>query len=411
MSVVVYETDIGEYLKKNGKFTNLVFKSGDYPFTVKIEKVSELKGGNKLLQQQAQDKAWPAIKKMLPGLISELEAADAKPDEAKRDKAATKAMDKFLDESCEDVIAVCQKVFTDFAKDRKDYKVFKAKKGAGIAISGLSLAGSIALTAASGWSGVGTVVGAVGIVRSSASLAQQIYNVAVDVEKIYDRIVENVMKMRKQLTSSTIKENTGKQIAATVLNKVFAVEIETLLVTVDRIEEDFKLLQGRVKGCKSNAVSLANDIPKLMKKQDEIAVEVKALQDLGVRTNKEQSKLGKLQVEEKDLEHRLDRLLKEITGISDKINKIEAWSGTYEKEISSLSSKYNGKATKAVGIAAELIISATSFVGGNFASPASTVSDLHKAAKSVATGLAIANDGYDVLSKTGGAIYDKIKNG
>ena len=411
MSISVYETDIGTYLNKNGNFSKLDFKIGDYPLKVKLGDVSALKGNNMHLLQQVQNKCWPAVQKRLPKLITDLKKADEKADEAKRDKSAQKAMDGFLDDISEEVISLCQGVFDAFAKDRKDYRVYKIKRGVGITVSGVGLAGSIALTAASGWSGVGTVVGAVGIVRSAASLVQQVANLTRDSEQIYDRIIANVLKLRKQLASPNIKENTAKQVASTVLNKVFAVEIESLVVTVEGIESDFELLLNKVKGNKVNVVSLANDIPKLMKEQDKVTAEVDALKAIGVRTGKEESKLKKLEANAADVEKRLDTLLKQITGLSETITKLEKYAVQFHHEISTLNSKFSGKAVKAAGIATELVFAATTFVAGNFTAPSDTIADLHRSSKALITGFAMAKDGLDTVYDSGSAIYQAIKKG
>lgn len=410
MSVLVYETDLGVYLNKNAKLKNLpTFKAGDRLITIEIDGVNKITGQNALLVQKVADLSWPVVKKEADALIKALGTADAIADKTKRDKAFDTALDGFNDDVAVKLIKVASDVFASFAKDKKDYKVYKIKSGIKIAVNGLSLAASIALTAAAGWSGVGTVVGAVGMVRSAASLTQQIMNLSKDSLAIYQRIVVNIVKLKKQLASPNLKTNTAKQVGATVLNKVFAVEIETLVVTVGAVETDFKLMLNKVKGNKTNAVSLSKEIPKLLDQQDVITKSIADLEVIVKKTGKEEAQLKKLKVAEKKLEGELDKLLEKVHGIMATVNELEEWAVTYTKEVTELNAKFSTKAVKVASVATDFLLAAGSFVGGNFADPAQTVKDLHDASKVVVTSLALTNDSLGTIKDLGTSTYDAIK--
>jgi DNA repair exonuclease SbcCD ATPase subunit len=410
MSVLVYETDIGVYLNKNADLKNTpAFKAGDRLITIEIEGVNKLTGQNVLLVQKVADLCWPVVKKEAEATIKALEKADAIPDKAKREKAVKEELDAFNDAVAEKLIKVASGVFTSFAKDKKDYKVYKIKSGIKIAVNGLSLAASIALTAAAGWSGVGTVVGAVGMVRSAASLTQQIVNLSKDSQEIYKRILGNIVKLKQQLSSSSIKANTAKQVGATVLNKVFAVEIESLVVTVSAVEGDFKLMLNKVKGNKVNAVSLSKEIPKLMDQLSDLGKEIAKLEEIEKKTGKGGDKVKKAKDAEKKLESSLDKLLDKVHNIMAGVNSLEEWTVTYHKDIAEISKKYNAKTVKVAGVATDFVLAAGSFVGGNFSDPAQTVKDLHDASKVLVTSLALTNDSLGTLKDLGTSAYDAFK--
>ena len=410
MSVLVYETDLGHYLNQNAKLDNITFKKGESMITIEIDGVSALKGSNALLVQEVADKSWPIVKKEAAGLITTLKkSVDTISDEKKRKVALDKEIDKFNDEVAALLITTASKVFSSFAKDKKDYKIYKLKAGFKIVVNGAGLVASIALTALAGWSGAGTVVGVIGMVRTTASIAQQCVNLSKDSVDIAKRVLTNVVKLKKQLASPNLKTNTLKQTMGTVLNKVFAVEIETLVVTVDAVENDIKLLGNKVKGNKVNAVKMAGDVPKMLDKQDDINAKIKDLLELGVRTKKQQSELKKLQEAQDKSEKALDKLLTNIVTLSETVAYLEKWVVTVEKDIANLKSKYNPNVVKVAGVATDFLLAAGSFVGGNFSDPAQTVQDLHNASKVVVTSLALTNDSLSTVKDLGTTIYDNFK--
>ena len=410
MSVLVYETDFGVYLNKNADLKNTpAFKPGDRMITIEIDGVDKLTGQNVLMAQKVADLSWPVVKKEAEATIKALEKADAITDKAKREKAVKQELDSFNDTVAEKLIKVASGVFTTFAKDKKDYKVYKIKSGIKIAVNGLSLAASIALTAAAGWSGVGTVVGAVGMVRSAASLTQQIINLSKDSQEIYKRILGNIVKLKSQLSSPSIKANTAKQVGATVLNKVFAVEIESLVVTVSAVEGDFKLMLNKVKGNKVNAVSLSKAIPKLMDELSDLGKDIAKLEEIEKKTGKGGDKIKKLKATEEKLEKGLHDLLEKVHNIMAGVNTLEEWTVTYHRDIEALNKKFNAKTVKVAGVATDFVIAAGSFIGGNFSDPAQTVKDLHDSSKVLVTSLALTNDTLGTLKDLGTTTYDAFK--
>lgn len=409
MAVLVYETDLGVYLNKNAGLKNHKFKPGETMIAIELEGVNKVDGKNMMLVQEVQDKCWPLIKKEAVDLIKVLAKADAEANAGKRDKAIEAAIKKFNENVADKLINLARSVFTSFAKNTKDYSTYKWKTGFKIGVNAAMLGASIALTAVAGWTGVGTVVGAAGMVKSAASLAQQIANTTKDSEAIYKRIVGNVVTLKKQLASPNLKANTAKQAAATVVNKIFSVEIESLVVTVSGIESDFELLGNKVKGNKVNTTSLAASIPKMLDEQEKLSKDIDKLEKLTQVTKQQTSELKKLKKAQADAEKALDKLLNEIVGIREKVNEIEAWHTKYHRAIRDLKGQYNPKIVKGVGLATDFLLSAAQFVGGNFSDPASTLKDLGDSAKVVVTSLAMTNDAIGTIKDVGTSMYDGFK--
>jgi uncharacterized protein Yka (UPF0111/DUF47 family) len=404
MSMDVYETDLGHYLNLNGKFKNLEFKKGTIMVTIEIENVSKLADNNAWLVQKTQDVSFPIVKKAAVDLIKDLAKLDEKKLKAD-DPAVVKVITAFNIELSKKLIIAAKGVFGSFAKDDKDYTIYKIKNGFKIGIKIVALAVSVGVTAAGGWSGVGTVVGIVGMVRSAASLAQQIANLSKESLDIFKRMVGNIIKLKQQLASPNLKKNTAQQIGATVLNKVFAVEIETLFVTLDGIESDFELMSNKVKGNKVKAVTLSGNITKLLDKQEDINKELAKLGAQVKSTGKGKDKLAKMLETQKKVEKETDELLTKVVSLSEGMNTIEAWTGTYHKQIKELKAKFNPTAVKAAGVATDLLLAVGSFVAGDFSSPGQTIKELHETSTKLVTALGIANDGFGALQDSGTAVY------
>jgi hypothetical protein len=404
MPMEVYETDLGHYLNLNGKFKNLEFKKGTVMVTIEIENVSKLADNNAWLVQKTQDVSFPIVKKAAVDLIKDLAKLDTGKVKADGPEVA-KVLAAFNIDLSKKLIIAAKNVFGTFAKDDKDYTIYKVKNGFKIGIKIVTLAASVAITAVGGWTGVGTVVGIVGMVRSAASLAQQIANLSKESLEIFKRMVGNIIKLKQQLASPNLKKNTAQQVGATVLNKVFAVEIETLFVTLDGIESDFELLSNKVKGNKVKAVTLSGDITKLLDKQEDINKELAKLEAQVKSTGKGRDKLAKMLETQKKVEKETDELLTRVVSLSEGMNTIESWTGTYHKQIKELKAKYNPNVVKAAGVATDLLLAVGSFVAGDFSSPGQTIKELHETSTKLVTALGIANDGFSALQDTGTAVY------
>lgn len=408
MTVLVYETDIGVYLNNNAKLKNITFKAGAAMISIEIDKVTKLQGTNAVLAQSVADKCWPKVKAAAPELMKALKALDAETDAKKRDPAVDKAVEKFSDDLADDLIKVATSTFTGFGRDKKDYKKYKIKQGVKIAINGSMLAVSIGITAAAGWTGVGTVVGVVGMVRSAASLGQQIANLFKDANTIYLRIDANIEKLKKQLASPSVKANTAKQVGATVLNKVFAIEIESIVVTVAGVEGDFQLLSNKIKGNKVNAVALAKQIPKLLDLQSEVAA-LEKLEKLGTLDPAQTADLKKLRPAMKKVEEKTANVVESVYQLMATIDKVDAWTTTSLRDIVALKSKYSANAVKVASVATDCVLAVSSFAAGNWSNPAETLKDLETASKVVVTSLALTNDALGTLKDTGVSVYDAVR--
>lgn len=411
MGLEVMNADLGHLLNTEGKFKNIKFEKGKQMVTVELDNITKVDDKkNVVLIGIARDRCWDIVSQNGSNLAKVLKNAyDKEENETKRNKLVADAIEKFHNQIDDELINAAMKVFSSHIKDKKDYKIYKVKQGLKLVINGAGLAASITLTAVAGWSGAGTVVGAVGMVRSAAGIIQQCLNLSKESMDIYKRILTNVGKLKLQLDNPNFKTNTLKQSAGTVINKVFAVEIQSLVITVDGIESDVKLMKNKVVGNRVNAANLGPKIQALLEAQDDLIKEIKKLEKLkdDGKISKEKAKeLDKLKKALEKNEKILDPLLINASTLMEYAVTIEGSIGKLDVEIKNLKSKYNPNVVKGVGLATDFLLAAGSFVGGNFSDPAKTIQDLHKASEVVKTSLSLVNDGLGTIKDIGQSLSD-----
>ncbi len=412
MGVEVMHADLGHLLNTDGEFKNIKFEKGKQMVTVEIDGVASLDKKNVVLIAVARDKCWALVKSNAPSLIKALKkdkGADSQTDKTKREKMVAEAIEDFHDLIGDKMITAAMAVFTSIIKDRKDYKIYKVKQGLKLVINGAGLVASVTLTALAGWTGAGTVVGAIGMVRSAAGIVQQCVNLSKDSMDIYKRVLTNVTKLKKQLDNDNFKTNTLKESVGNVVNKVFAVEIQSLIVTVDGVESDVKLMMTKVKGNRVNAAKLGPKIQELLEAQDELISKIKILEKKkkeGTLKKESEKELDKLNISLTKNEKVLDKLLINTTTLMDSAVFLEEWVVGCNQDIANLKSKYNPNVVKGVSFATDLLLTAGSFVGGNFSDPGKTIQDLHKTSEVLLTSLSLVNDGLGTIKDLVGTLED-----
>jgi archaellum component FlaC len=360
-----------------------------------------------VLVQEVADKAWPIVKREAEDLKKDLAKADAQTDPGKRKSAIEKALDDYQTETAKKLIVLACDVFETFAKTKSSYRTYQLKRGFKIVVDGAGLAAALALTSVAGWTGLGTVVGALLITRSVAGLGQEIMDTWREADKIQKRIEASAERLKKQLGSSEI-QNTKKQLRNTVVSKLLATEIDGITDTVGKLEQDFELLKNKIKGIKTNAVLTADKLPKLMAAQAEADEHCKPLRQLGVRTRAQQPEMDKLEAALKKVEDSLDKALKEIVAYMEKLNTAQEWVKKHHGDAAILKKKFDSSIVKDVEVLVEVLILAEAFVTGSLAAGGQAIERLGEFSK-VTAAMALANDGLSTLKDVGVRVYDKFK--
>ncbi len=407
MTVLVYETDLGLYLNKTGDFTNLVWKTAEEMVSVELDKVSSVSQTNPVLVAEVQDKCWPIVKKEAESLIKDLKKADSIVDKSKREALADKALAEYRKDTGAKLQSCAMDVFDVYVKDKGDYRLYLTKSGVRLLIDGASFAAAAVLTAATSWSGIGSIVGAVGMARSAGSIVQQFGNLLADAETIKGQIESNAEKLNKQLSSSTIS-NTVKQGLSAAINAALAIEIEKVLPTVEGLEKDFKLLGDKVKGMHKEAVSLVSDLPKLLDAHEKIAPNQEILADLVKLTGMKTDDYKKFTAELKKVEKSINEAVSQASDLMARVNALKDWVDGKAGEVEDMKKKFSEGAVKSVKLLTQFVTLGLAFYGGNWSNATSTIAGL-KSSHALGAALALANDGLSTTKELGTAIYEHFK--
>lgn len=410
MGVLVYETDVGIYLNNNAKLKDK-FKREDLMFGIELDGISKLTGTNTLLASRVQAKCWPIVQKHAVALIKKLEKNDKEADDAKREKGSANAIDKFGDALYADAVTEACKVFDTFAKDKSKYKRYKVKSGLKIAVDASIMVGAVVIMATTAVTVAGAAVGAIGVVRSVASIAQQIINLHKDADVIYKRVSANIAKLRTQLNSPSMKATkTAKQVATTVAHKVFAVEIETVFVTVKAVEGDLSLLLNKVRGCKMNQVSMAKALPSLADQQLMLERHIaKLVKEMNKRPKDALANLiAKSEAAYEKLVEKTGSLIQSVEDLEEKIVRLDKWTVNAQAEVKQLKTQYNPSVVAVASVATTFVLAASSVAGGSWGDPATTLKELGEVATVANTATLMTIDLLNNVKDLGMAIRDEV---
>ena len=96
-----------------------------------------------------------------------------------------------------------KEVWTETVKNHKEYKKYKIKAGVKVAMGSISLIISAVLTGVGGWTGAGTVIGIIGLVRSASTLGQQIYQLVIEAEKVLKSLQDDLDTLEERYKKSS----------------------------------------------------------------------------------------------------------------------------------------------------------------------------------------------------------------
>jgi hypothetical protein len=107
-------------------------------------------------------------------------------------------------------------VWNDAVKNSKEYKKYKVKSGVKVAMGSISLIVSAILTGVGGWTGAGTVIGIIGLIRSASTLGQQIYQLAIEAETVLKGLKADLSKLEDRYKDASKNAVGGQEVALKV---------------------------------------------------------------------------------------------------------------------------------------------------------------------------------------------------
>jgi hypothetical protein len=173
-----------------------------------------------------------------------------------------------------------------FTARKAQYKAYKLNCRADVILSSVTI-----LTTATGITltgGIGGVVGAIELVRSSAALAQQAYDLYIDAETAGKNFKSKIATLEKQYTTDLGKAKKkvqgSKEFSGTTMKMILGTDVP-FLATIPKCKADLDLWNNKVSG-------VASKLPKLSKSlMGAIAATEKLEKDLKKNEGKEARKI------------------------------------------------------------------------------------------------------------------------
>ena len=167
---------------------------------------------------------------------------DAKVDKVKADESAKKALAKEYQKLFESQVDLAVKaaqrsteaVWTELVKTKKEYSKYKWKAGIKVSLGAASLVTTVAIMASSGATfGASAIPGILGVMRTSAQLAQQCKALYDELETTVKQLNRNLAKVSATYKDASKAKLAAAEMSAMLIQKVLTVEMPSIKLCQD----------------------------------------------------------------------------------------------------------------------------------------------------------------------------------
>jgi tetratricopeptide (TPR) repeat protein len=273
---------------------------------------------NAVLFQMFYDAGWKECLAMAPTLKSALDGIDKKlaggqytvaqfPQAMKDIDAAFKKFDTDLQVK---VIAAVNRVWEDYCKLHVEYRNYKIKAALSVTAKGASIAAGIAVAAAGGYTGVGTIMGVISMVKTTIQLVQELYNLAIEADTQKKKIDKAIDEIKKAHAKDSPNLTGSKEVAKAALERLSGYRS----TSVPNIEKDVGQFENKVKGLVDRSVLAGSKVNPMLDEIGAVHQKVKNAKESFKNHAKVSAVLGKLDVKLTSMRQAAtDKLLNKIT--------------------------------------------------------------------------------------------------
>lgn len=210
-------------------------------------------------------------------------------------------------------------VWKKIISDKQEYRKYQVKSGLSIVAKSIGLVASIAATAAGGFTGAGTVIGAIGMAKTAITLFNETRDLLKDAESVGRTLDKDIASMRDKLNAQSPTTTGVKELGKAGLERLTGIRTTGL----KSIDDNFTLYQNKLKGYHTKASSLGGKINQLLNETQALSKKVvllkqeasaKKIPQLATSANKLEATVSKL-------EKQLDNLLKGASSAMEGYNK------------------------------------------------------------------------------------------
>lgn len=270
--VVIWKRDIGVEVLKEIKPSNL---------DIEFKAPMELKLNDDILDvlEKEKDKVSPGLmgeeaekrsKALVKSIVELLKKIDtALPSKSPQDQdkllaAAEKSIEKQLDDEVKLIEKIPNALWADFLKRKKQYKNYRIKAGTDLAIQTLKVAGGAVATGAAGAGtfGAGAIIGVVALARDCATMAKQVYNLAIEAETVQKALkgdIDSLTSYYLNAKGEASKKMNAQEITGTVLKSILSVDAP-FLATLPKCNSNLDLFDNKVAGLEVNGRKLSAEL-------------------------------------------------------------------------------------------------------------------------------------------------------
>ncbi|MCR8723332.1 hypothetical protein [Frigidibacter sp. ROC022] len=218
-----------------------------------------------------------------------------------------------------------------FVARHKQYKDYKIKAGFDVTLGILGTAGAAAGIVGSG--GAGLVLGIVALVRSTTAVIKQIYDLALDADKVGKDLKKDCDTLLARYVDAQGQANKKTQGAAevggTVLKSILGTDAP-FLATIPKAQANYELWDNKIAGVTVAGRAASKQINQALKGCD--AAEKRIMKAQGKEAQKVYKTLVKLRKQ-------LDEALNKTSDLMAKVSRFEANGPALQKTLKSLSNQ------------------------------------------------------------------------
>lgn len=312
MGIVICKMDIGKMVLDNGG-TSPIIKVPKMDVEVEIpkdQKVEKALKENPLLQQQMVDGCKKLLNHAATLLAKEVKLYE---NLAQDSKDGPRAVQDKWKQNCETVrkglittcTKECQAVWDRLLKTKSEYTAYKIVTTVKLGLNALSVGGGVASLAVAGWTGAGTVIGIVSVLRGLSAIGQKLVELAKEAEGIQVELEATI-----DIVVVYYRDKGPKEVGATEIGLKLWAEVTThKSASISKCEDQLKVFKSKLDGVEIHSHQFAKGLnttmvgaTKTLRTLEDWQGKVTALKLVGAKANDLKTAVEKSKKLEKTLE-------------------------------------------------------------------------------------------------------------
>ncbi|MDB6001229.1 MAG: hypothetical protein JWP52_2928 [Rhizobacter sp.] len=167
-----------------------------------------------------------------------------------------------------------QKIWSDLAKDKQEYRSYKIKTAVSIGAKIGGIGVGVATIATTGWTGAGTIMGLIALVKSTVDLANKILDGLKEARKLAVEITDELKALKAAYAKDSALVIGTKEVSKDAVARLTGIQLST----VTSVKGSVGLFGNKIQGCNVNATKMGAEIDKTLKEADALAAKIRRAQ-------------------------------------------------------------------------------------------------------------------------------------